>query len=80
MPIETRNPPQRYAIIYLMLGKNYSRSLTNNQSISRSPTIETLLNFFPFFFFHRKRNSPSHYSFLISVLETLAVLVMVCKT
>lgn len=51
MPIETRNPPQRYAIIYLMLGKNYSRSLTNNQSISRSPTIETLLNFFPFFFF-----------------------------
>lgn len=55
MPIETRNPPQRYAIIYLMLGKNYSWALINNQGISRSPTIETLLNFFPFFFSYKAK-------------------------
>lgn len=90
MPDKIRSPLYQYAVTHLLLGKNHSWLLADNQGASES-NRESLTIFLSWwislkkilfsvsFLHHIMPNSPEHCLFLIQALEPLALLVMVCE-
>lgn len=88
MPDKIRSPLYQYAVTHLLLGKNHSWLLADNQGASES-NRESLTIFLSWwislkkilfsvsFLHHIMPNSPEHCLFLIQALEPLALLVMV---